>query len=104
MWLERSDCGRKGWGRGRARSVRGPLGSRLCRPWRPLCEKCSGRNEEPLERVSRGAQLLKASIQAVLWLLPEYLSLGLDTVPGVAGDDKIYRTMVLFFKKLIIRL
>lgn len=60
-------------GRG-ARSERGQLGSRLCRPWRPLCEKCSGRNEEPLEVVSRGAQLLKASIQAVLWLLPEYLS------------------------------
>lgn len=69
VWLEQSDCERKGSGRGR-----GQLGSRWCRPWRPLCEKCSGRNEESLEGVSRGAQLLKASIQAVLWLLPEYLS------------------------------
>lgn len=74
MWLEQSDCGRRaGEGEG-AGSERGQLGSRLYRPWRPLCEKCSGRNEEPLEGVSRGAQLLKASIQAVLWLLPEYLS------------------------------
>lgn len=77
---------------------RGRLGSRLCRLWRPLCEDCAGRNGEPLEGVRRGVLLLKASTQVVLWLLPERSAArGLGAVPGVVGEDRIYKTMVLFF-------
>lgn len=97
--VARAEClgeGRAAGGEGqRERPERGHLGSGLCRPWRPLCDECSGRNGERLEGVSRAAQLLNASIKAVLWLIPK---------PGVVGDYKIYGTLVLFFENLTITL
>lgn len=50
-----------------------------------------------LGRGRRGAQLLKAPIQAFLWLLLN-TPYGLDSVPGMSGNDKICRTQSFALK------
>lgn len=70
------------WEKGVRDEVReGQSGSRLYRPWRALEEMPWEKGGAP-GRGRRGAQLLKAPIQAFLWLLLNTPH-GLDSVPGV---------------------